>query len=70
VVGGVAGLAAEAGVPIVAIAGEIYDGASDRIEAVSLTARFGEDRSRHDTVACVEAVTAELLAGSGARARR
>jgi glycerate kinase len=68
VVGGVAGLAAEAGVPVVAIAGEIYDGAADRIEAVSLTARFGEDRSRHDTIACVEAVTAELLAGAGARA--
>jgi glycerate kinase len=62
VIGGVAALAAEAGVPTVAIAGEIYDGAADRIDAVSLTARFGDERSRTDTVRCVEEVTAELLA--------
>jgi len=61
VVGGVAGLAAEAGVPVVAIVGEVYDGVADRIEAVSLTASFGDERSRHDTVACIEKVATELL---------
>jgi glycerate kinase len=61
VVGGVAALAAEAGVPVTAIAGEIYDGAAERIDAVSLTARFGEERSRADTIRCVEEVVAELL---------
>jgi glycerate kinase len=70
VVGGVAGLAAEAGVPVVAIAGEIYDGASERVPAVSLTARFGEERSRQATIACVEEVTAELLAGTAAGVAR
>lgn len=61
VVGGVAALAAEAGVPVVAIAGEIYDGAAERIDAVSLTSRFGEERSKGHTIACVEEVVAGLL---------
>ena len=63
VVGGVAGLAAEAGVPVVAIVGEVFDAVSERVDAVSLTARFGEERSRADTIRCVEEVAAELLAG-------
>ena len=45
VVGGVAALAAALGVPVVAIAGQVYDGAGDRIEAVSLVDRFGEARA-------------------------
>lgn len=61
VVGGVSALASEAGVPVVAIVGEVFDGAADRLEVVSLTARFGEQRSRGDTIACVEEVAAELL---------
>jgi glycerate kinase len=61
VVGGVATLAAEAGVPVVAIAGEIYDGVADRLESVSLTARFGEERSTTHTIRCIEEVAAELL---------
>ena len=62
VVGGVAGLATEAGVPVVAIVGEVFDGAAERIEAISLVGRFGEDRSRGDTIRCIEEVAAELLA--------
>ena len=65
VVGGVAGLAAEAGVPVVAVAGEIYDGVADRIESISLTARFGEERSTTDTIRCVEEVATELLSRRG-----
>ena len=62
VVGGVAELAAEAGVPV---RGDRRRGArracGDRIDAVSLVERFGEERpwSRH--VACIEEVVAELL---------
>jgi glycerate kinase len=61
VVGGVAGLAAEAGVPVVAIAGQVFDGAEDRITAVSLVERFGEERSVGDTLRCIEEVAAGLL---------
>jgi glycerate kinase len=61
VVGGVAALAAEAGVPVVAIAGEVLDQVADRLEAVSLVERFGDERARADTVACIEEVVAGLL---------
>jgi len=61
VVGGVAELAAEAGVPVVAIAGEVLDGVAGRIEAVSLVERFGAERARADTIRCVEEVVADLL---------
>jgi glycerate 2-kinase len=62
VVGGVQTLAREAGVPVLAIAGQIYDGCDERIDAISLTARYGEDRSRHDTAACIADAIAEHLA--------
>jgi glycerate kinase len=62
VVGGVAGLAAVTGVPVVAIAGDVFDGAGDRIRAVSLVERFGEGRARDHTLECIEEVTADLLA--------
>jgi glycerate kinase len=65
VVGGVAGLAGHLGVPVVAIAGQVYDLAPDRIDAVSLVERFGDDRARTDTLRCIREVTADLL-----RARR
>jgi glycerate kinase len=61
VVGGVAGLAAEAGVPVVAIAGEVFDGADRRITAVSLVERFGVERSMTDTLRCIEEVAAGLI---------
>lgn len=72
VVGGVAALAAEADVPVVAIAGQVFDDAGERIEAISLVERFGEERAMADAVGCIEEVVAELLAGrpSGARPRR
>jgi glycerate kinase len=62
VVGGVAELAAQAGCPVAAIAGEVFDGVGDRIDAISLVARFGEERARADTLACIEEVAAGLLA--------
>ena len=48
--------------PVVAIAGQVFDGVADRIEAVSLVDRFGEERARADTLACIEEVAADVLA--------
>jgi glycerate 2-kinase len=66
VVGGVAEMAGSLGVPCVAVVGEVIEGL-DRLDArgvevVSLVARFGEDRARGDTVACIEAAVADVLA--------
>ncbi|MET0903556.1 MAG: glycerate kinase [Acidimicrobiales bacterium] len=66
VVGGVAALAERLGVPVVAIAGKVYDTAPDRIEAVSLVERFGEGPARTDTLACIEQVAADILRRRGA----
>jgi glycerate 2-kinase len=61
VVGGVTALAHGLGVPVVAIAGQVYDAVPAGIEAVSLVDRFGEDRARTDTLACIREVTADIL---------
>jgi glycerate kinase len=63
VVGGVAALAAEAGVPVMAIAGEVFDEVAGRIEAISLVERFGAEQAMADPLACIEIVTAAVLAG-------
>ncbi len=61
VVGGVASLAAEVGVPVLAVVGQVYDGVDDRVPVVSLVERFGQERAVSDTTACVtEAVAAHL----------
>lgn len=61
VVGGLVGLAAEFGVPILAVAGEVFDGVDDRVHAVSLVRQFGRERAMADTAACItEAVEAHL----------
>ncbi|HKA82416.1 MAG TPA: glycerate kinase [Acidimicrobiales bacterium] len=64
VIGGVVGLAAPLGVPCVAIVGEVVDDLDppDKpLEVVSLVERFGRERARHDTLACIEAVAAGVL---------
>lgn len=66
VVGGVTELAGEAGVPVLAIAGEVFDGVGTRVQAVSLVERFGAARSHADTAECITQVVAEHLAGAGA----
>jgi glycerate 2-kinase len=66
VVGGVVEMATAAGVPCVAVVGEVVaDLGSDvgDLRLVSLVERFGDDRARGDTVACIEKVAAEVLAG-------
>jgi len=65
VVGGVVGLAAPLGVPCVAIVGEVVDDLDPPgkgLEVVSLVERFGRERAHTDTLACIEAVAAEVLA--------
>jgi glycerate kinase len=65
VVGGVAELAAAFGVPTIAVVGRILDGVGDRIEAVSLVERFGEERALAETTACIEEVVTGLLEQRG-----
>ena len=55
VVGGVVDLAAAAGVPVLAVVGDVYDGVEDRVdrsgfEAVSLVRRFGRSQAFEDPV--------------------
>ncbi len=65
VVGGVSSLAGALGVPVLVVAGDVLVGlpAELEVEAVSLTDRFGGERSRLDTLACIEEVVATHLAG-------
>lgn len=66
VVGGVAELAAAVGVPCLAVVGEVLEGLAPPypcgLEVVSLTERYGADRARGDTLACIEEAVAAALA--------
>lgn len=59
-VGGVAALAAEAGVPLLVVAGEGLD--DQPVPYESLVARFGRERAMTATLDCIAEVTAERLA--------
>ena len=61
VVGGVVELAAEIGVPVLVVAGEVFDDAHRRVEVVSLVERFGRDRALSDPLGCITEVVAERL---------
>jgi glycerate kinase len=61
VVGGVAEWAAASGVPVLAVAGDVFDGVEERLPVISLVERFGEERARGATADCVEAAVAEWL---------
>jgi glycerate kinase len=63
VVGGVAEMAEAERVPVVAVVGEVLDdpGIADRLPVISLVQRFGEDRARGDTLACIEEAVGEFL---------
>ncbi|MCB0963859.1 MAG: glycerate kinase, partial [Acidimicrobiales bacterium] len=62
VVGGVVELAAEFDVPVLVVAGEVFDGVDDRVATVSLVERFGRDRALADTTACIAEAVATHLA--------
>ena len=72
-VGGVVELAAEAGVPVLVVVGDIFrDELTPELlrglEAISLVERFGEERARTDVLGCVGAVVeAELSRREGPR---
>ena len=63
VVGGVAELAADSGVAVLAVVGEVLPDVAlpDGVTVVSLVERFGEDRARSDVAGCVEAAVAAHL---------
>ena len=60
--GGVAAMAADLGIPVLAVAGRCFDGADALIDAVSLVERFGEERAMAEPLAGIEAVVAGYLA--------
>ena len=64
VVGGVCDLARSAGVPVLAVVGEVLDEVAlpDGLEVVSLTSVVGEERSRCDTATAIREVVARHLA--------
>jgi glycerate 2-kinase len=67
VVGGVAALAAGAGVPVLAVVGRVLDGVAlpEGVEVVSLVDAVGEERALADTSAAVEEVVAARLRPAG-----
>jgi glycerate kinase len=62
VVGGVVDAAAADGVASFVVAGRFFDDTLRRVDGVSLVDRFGDDRARSRTIACIEEVVAERLA--------
>ncbi len=60
-VGGVADLAGHLDLPVLAVAGDCFDGVESRIDAISLVDTFGDDRARKETLACIEEVIADRL---------
>lgn len=61
VVGGVAALARAHGVPVLAVAGQVFDDVDQRIDAISLADRFGMERALADPAGCVREAVAERL---------
>jgi glycerate 2-kinase len=71
VVGGMVELAAEYDVPVLVVAGEVFDGVGDRCDAESLVGRFGRERAMTDTLACItEVVRDRLVSAEGGSATR
>ncbi len=62
VVGGVAEAAEELGVPVLVVAGQVFGDVADRVRCVSLVERFGDERSRTATAACLTDAVAEAVA--------
>jgi glycerate kinase len=64
VVGGVIGLAATANVPVIVVAGEVFDDASLSMPVLSLVERFGRERALQDAAQCIEDAVAACLSRS------
>jgi glycerate 2-kinase len=65
VVGGVLERARQLGIEVVAIVGDVYDDADDRIDAVSLVEQFGRERALADAPGCIDEAASRLLEGRG-----
>jgi len=65
VVGGIVEGCEELGVPTFVVAGEIFDGIAEHVDGVSLVERYGDERARTDTLACIESVVGERLSRHG-----
>jgi glycerate kinase len=61
VVGGVLEMAAAFGVPVVAVVGECFDGASSRLPTLSLVQHFGRERALADTAGCLRDAAGGIL---------
>lgn len=61
VVGGVADIAAESGIPVAAIVGIADNDVRDRIPTWAIADVFGEERALREPLWCVEQVTADVL---------
>lgn len=61
VVGGVEALAAESGVPVVAVVGSCDLSVAGRIDVVDLTERFGADEATGSTLECIEVAVGEII---------
>jgi glycerate kinase len=64
VVGGVIGLATAANVPVIVVAGEVFDDALLSVPVLSLVERFGRERALQDAAQCIEEAVAGCLNGS------
>ncbi|MCC5951777.1 MAG: glycerate kinase [Acidimicrobiia bacterium] len=62
VIGGISSYAADLEVDLFVVAGQVFDGVSRRVDAVSLTERFGGERAMGATLECVGEAVAERLA--------
>jgi glycerate kinase len=70
VVGGVAAMASAAGVPVLAIAGEVFDGCELRLPALSLVSEVGPERAMVATAESVERVLTRWLGDEGVSGSR
>lgn len=68
VVGGVVDYATELGVPVLAVAGQVFDEAGERVEAIDLSEVFGRDRSMSDPLSCVSEAVGRWLSDRRGRA--
>jgi glycerate 2-kinase len=61
VVGGVVDAATADGVTSFVVAGRFFDDTLGKVDGVALVDRFGHERARFDTIACIEEIVAERL---------
>ncbi len=61
VVGGVAALARELGVPVLVVCGQTFDDAAERVELISLVERFGTEAAMTETADAIRRAVSDAL---------